>query len=79
MMGPNTIGGMSSAVSTAATSFAESKETQSAASTGSLKINYGDAAKAERLTASLIKIQQLQTQAQAIVTSRNPDYSSISE
>ena len=78
-MGPNMIGGMSSAASIAATSFAEAKQTQSAASAGSLKINYGDAAKAERLTASLTKMQQLQTQAQAIVTSRNPDYSGIGE
>lgn len=77
MMGPNMIGGMSSAASTAVTSFAESKETKSAASTGSLKINYGDATKAERLSVSLVKIQQLQTQAQSIVTSRNPDYSGI--
>lgn len=74
MMGPNMIGGMSSAASIAATSFAETKETKSAASTGSLKINYGDATKAERLSVSLAKIQQLQTQAQAIVTSRNPSY-----
>jgi len=79
MMGPNMIGGMSSAASIAATSFAEAKQTQSAASAGSLKINYGDATKAERLTASLTKMQQLQTQAQAIVTSRNPDYSGIGE
>ncbi len=79
MMGPNMIGGMSSAASTAATSFAEAKQTQSAASASSLKINYGDAAKAERLTASLTKMQQLQTQAQAIVTSRNPDCSGIGE
>ena len=77
MMGPNMIGGMSSAASIAATSFAEPKETKSAASTGSLKINYGDATKAERLSVSLAKIQQLQTQAQSIVTSRNPDYSGI--
>ena len=77
MIGPNMIGGMSSAASTAATSLAEPKETKSAASTGSLKINYGDASKAERLSVSLAKIQQLQTQAQAIVTSRNPDYSGI--
>ena len=77
MMGPNMIGGMSSAASTAATSLAEPKETKSAASTGSLKINYGDATKAERLSVSLAKIQQLQTQAQAIVISRNPDYSGI--
>ena len=79
MMGPNMIGGMSSPAPTTATSFAEPKETQSATSAGSLKINYGDATKAERLTASLAKIQQLQTQAQAIVTSRNPDYSGIGE
>lgn len=79
MMGPNMIGGMSSPAFTTATSFAEPKETQSAASAGSLKINYGDATKAERLTASLAKIQQLQTQAQAMVSSRNPDYSGIGE
>ena len=77
MMGPNTIHSMSSAVSTAATGFTESKETQSAALASILKINYGDATKAERLTTSLTKIQQLQTQAQAIVTSRNPDYAGI--
>jgi hypothetical protein len=77
MMGPNMIGGMSSAASTAATSFAEPKETQSAAGTGRLKINYGDAIKGERLTASLTKIQQLQTQAQAMVSSRNPNYAGI--
>ena len=76
-MGPNMIGGMGSAASAGATSFAEPKETQSAAGTGSLKINYGDAAKAERLIGSLTKIQQLQTQAQALVTSRNPDYAGI--
>ena len=75
-MGPNMIGGRGSAASAAA-GFAEPKETQSAAGTGSLKINYGDAAKAERLTGSLTKIQQLQTQAQALVTSRNPDYAGI--
>jgi hypothetical protein len=79
MMGPNMIGSMSSPASTTATSFAEPKEIQSAASGGSLKINYGDATKAERLTASLTKIQQLQTQAQAMVTSRNPDYAGIGE
>lgn len=79
MMGPNMIGGMSGAVSTAVTGFAEAKQTQSAASAGSLKINYGDATKAERLTASLTKMQQLQTQAQAMVSSRNPDYSGIGE
>jgi hypothetical protein len=77
MMGPNMIGGLGSAASMAATSLAEPKETKSAASTGSLKINYGDTSKAERLSVSLAKIQQLQTQAQAIVTSRNPDYSGI--
>ncbi len=77
MMGPNMIGGLSSAASIAATSLAQPKETKSAASTGSLKINYGDATKAERLSVSLAKIQQLQTQAQAIVTSRNPNYSGI--
>ena len=77
MMGPNMIGGMSSAASAAATSFAEPKETQSATSTGSLKINYGDAIKGERLTASLTKIQHLQTQAQAMVTSRNPNYAGL--
>jgi hypothetical protein len=77
MMGPNMIGGLGSAASMAATSLAEPKETKSAASTGSLKINYGDASKAERLSVSLAKMQQLQTQAQAIVTSRNPDYSGI--
>jgi hypothetical protein len=77
MMGPNMIGGLGSAASMAATSLAQPKETKSAASTGSLKINYGDATKAERLSVSLAKIQQLQTQAQAIVTSRNPDYSGI--
>ena len=76
-MGPNMISGMSSAASAAATSFTESKATQSAPSAGSLKINYGDATKAERLTASLTKIQQLQTQAQAMVTSRNPSYAGI--
>ena len=76
-MGPNMISGTGSAASAAATSFAEPKETQSAAATGSLKINYGDAAKAERLTGSLTKIQQLQTQAQALVTSRNPNYAGI--
>ena len=76
-MGPNMIGGTGSAVSAAATSLAEPKETQSAAATGSLKINYGDAAKSERLTGSLTKIQQLQTQAQALVTSRNPNYAGI--
>lgn len=79
MMGPNMISGMSNAASAAATSFTESKATQAATSAGSLKINYGDAAKAERLTASLTKIQQLQTQAQATVTSRNPAYSGIDE
>lgn len=78
-MGPNMIGGMSNAASIAATSFAESKATQSAVGTGSLKINYGDATKAERLTASLTKVQQLQTQAQTTVISRNPDYSGIGE
>jgi hypothetical protein len=77
MMGPNMIGGLGSAATMAATSLAEPKETKSTASTGSLKINYGDASKAERLSVSLAKIQQLQTQAQAIVTSRNPDYSGI--
>ena len=71
------IGGMSSAASAAGTSFSETKETQSSAPTGSLKINYGDAAKAGRLTGSLTKIQQLQTQAQAFVISRNPDYAGI--
>jgi hypothetical protein len=71
------IGGLGSAASMAATSLAEPKETKSAASTGSLKINYGDASKAERLSVSLAKTQQLQIQAQAIVTSRNPDYSGI--
>jgi hypothetical protein len=77
MMGPNMIGGLGSAATMAATSLAQPKETKSAASTGSLKINYGDATKAERLSVSLAKIQQLQTQAQAIVISRNPDYSGI--
>lgn len=77
MMGPNMIGGLGSAASMAATSLAEPKETKSAVSAGSLKINYGDASKAERLSVSLAKTQQLQTQAQAIVTSRNPDYSGI--
>jgi hypothetical protein len=40
----------------------------------SLKINYGDAAKAERLVVSLAKIQQMQTHAQSLVTSRNPGF-----
>ncbi|MEO0315396.1 MAG: hypothetical protein RI928_1852 [Pseudomonadota bacterium] len=71
------ISGMGNAASAAATSFSESKETQSAAGTGSLKINYGDASKAERLVGSLTKIQQLQTQAQVFVTSRYPDYVGI--
>ncbi len=75
-MGPNMIGGMGSAASAAA-GFAEPQKTQSASGAVSLKINYGDAAKAERLTGSLTKIQQLQTQAQALVTSRNPDYAGI--
>ena len=55
-MGPNMIGGMGSAASAAA-GFAEPQKTQSASGAVSLKINYGDAAKAERLTGSLTKIQ----------------------
>lgn len=73
-MGSNTIGGMSSAASAAATSFSAPKETQGAVHTSSMKINYGDAAKAERLMASLGKIQQMQTQAQTLVNTRNPAF-----
>ncbi len=73
-MGSGTIGGMGSAASAAATSFSEPKETQAASSMSSLKINYGDAAKAERLVVSLAKIQQMQTHAQSLVTSRNPGF-----
>jgi hypothetical protein len=76
-MGSSTIGGMGSAASAAATSFSAAKETQSTASAGSLKINYGDAAKAERLMASLGKIQQMQTQAQTLVNARNPGFAGI--
>jgi hypothetical protein len=72
-MGSNTIGGMSSA----ATSFSAPKETQSTASAGSLKINYGDASKAERLMASLGKIQKMQIQAQTLVNARNPGFQGI--
>jgi hypothetical protein len=71
-MGSSTIGGTGSAASAAATSFSAAKETQSTASAGSLKINYGDASKAERLMASLGKIQQMQTQAQTLVSARHP-------
>lgn len=76
-MGSNTIGGMNSAASTVATSFSEAKENQAAVNTGNFKINYGDAAKAERLATSLTKIQQMQTQAQMLVNARNPDLTSI--
>ena len=71
-MGSSTIGGTGSAASAAATSFSAAKETQSTASAGSFKINYGDASKAERLMASLGKIQQMQTQAQTLVSARHP-------
>ena len=71
-MGSSTIGGTGSAASAVATSFSAAKETQSTASAGSLKINYGDASKAERLMASLGKIQQMQTQAQTLVSARHP-------
>lgn len=76
-MGSSTIGGVGSAASAATTSFSVPKETQAATSMSSLKINYGDAAKAERLMVSLANIQQMQTQAQALVTSRNPGIASI--
>ncbi len=76
-MGSNTIGGMSSAASAAATNFSAPKETQSAGRTSSMKINYGDAAKAERLMASLEKIQQMQIQAQTLVNARNPGFAGI--
>lgn len=76
-MGSSTIGGMGSAASAAATSFSAPKETQAAATMSSLKINYGDAAKAERLMISLAKIQQMQTQAHSLVTSKNPGFASI--
>lgn len=76
-MGSNKIAGMASAASAAAASFSAPKETQGAAQTSSMKINYGDAAKAERLMASLRKIQQMQTQAQTLVSARNPDFAGI--
>ncbi len=76
-MGSSTIGGMGNAASAAATSFSAPKEAQAAVSMSSLKINYGDADKAERLVASLAKIQQMQTQAQSLVTSRNPGFAGI--
>lgn len=76
-MGSNMIGGTSSSASAAVTDFSALKETQTAASTSSLKINYGDAAKAERLMASLGKIQEMQTQAQTLVNARNPGFAGI--
>jgi len=76
-MGSSTIGGMGSAASAAATSFSAPKETKAAASLSNLKINYGDAAKAERLMVSLTKVQQMQTQAQTLVTIRNPGFAGI--
>lgn len=76
-MGSSTIGGMGSAASAAATSFSAAKETPSTTSAGSLKINYGDASKAERLMASLGKIQQMQTQAQTLVSARHPGFAGL--
>ena len=76
-MGSSTIGGMGNAASAAATSFSAPKEAQAAVSMSSLKINYGDASKAERLMASLGKIQQMQTQAQTLVNARNPGFAGI--
>lgn len=76
-MGSGTIGGMGNAASAAATSFSAPQETQAATRMSSLKINYGDAAKAERLVVSLAKVQQMQTQAQSLVTARNPGFAGM--
>lgn len=73
-MGSNTIGSPGNTGLTATTSFAETKNTEATAVTDNLKINYGDAAKADRLMLSLAKVRQMQTQAQGLVSTRNPDF-----
>jgi hypothetical protein len=76
-MGPNIIGGMKGGVATADIDFAETRQAEAASVTGSIKINYGDAGKADRLMASLTKVQQMQVQAQTLIASRNPGFAGI--
>lgn len=76
-MGPNTIGGMRGDVASADIDFAETRPAEAASGAGSVKINYGDAGKADRLMASLTKVQQMQAQAQTLIASRNPGYAGI--
>lgn len=73
-MGPNTIGSTSNAVSGTAVSFTETQNAQAATNAATLKVNYGDAAKADRLAVSLMKTRQMQIQAQAHVAAKNPDF-----
>jgi len=64
-MGPVKTGGVQGAMSTAEMNLQATGKTLGARQIGSLKINYGDAAKAERLSMALNKIKNLQEQVQA--------------
>lgn len=76
-MGSNMIGGMKGGVATADIDFTETRHAEAASVTGGVKINYGDAGKADRLMASLTKVQQMQVQAQTLIASRNPGFAGI--
>ena len=74
-MGPNSINGLSNAAAMAAISqqSTETPESAKEMTSGSLKINYGDAAKGERLAMSLQRIKDMQLQVQSLVNGRNPN------
>lgn len=76
-MGSNISGGMTGGVATVDIDFTENHHAEAASVTGSVKINYGDAGKADRLVASLTKIQQMQVQAQTLIAFRNPGFAGI--